>query len=328
MMLNSNHKPIGGEQEIAHDGLFYGTTNSGRSSLRWVLLSMGLQGKRVLVPDFVCQVVVDVLHEYKIHVDFYNVKENFEFSLPECLDDYDALYIVKYFGHESATFKRAVNNSTLPLIIDCVFDVQLPEINTQAHWCYFNSLRKITVVADFSQIVSNKPLFIINKVRISSFSEKKYQAKEAKYKFLHSSQGREATYLKYFSNAESIIDENKNIFESEDKSIYLMGCFYSCFKEDLKIRLQNLTFATTILSDIHFIKITPTFPSFLPLLLNKRDEVRRELMKDSIYLAIHWPAIEQSKNHLSDKLLSLPLDSRYTKEDIERMCDIIKRVEK
>lgn len=51
-------------------------------------------------------------------------------------------------------------------------------------------------------------------------------------------------------------------------------------------------------------------------------------MRDSIYLAIHWPAIEQSENNLSDKLLSLPLDSRYTKEDIERMCNIINRVER
>jgi len=189
-------------------------------------------------------------------------------------------------------------------------------------------LRKITVIADFSQIISNKPLLIVNKLRISSFSEKKYQAKETKYKFLHSSQGHEATYLKYFSNAESIIDENINIFEPEDRSIYLMGCFYSFLKEDLKVRLQNLTFSKTILSDINFINITPTFPSFLPLLLNKRDEVRHALMRDSIYLAIHWPAIEQSKNNLSDKLLSLPLDSRYTKEDIERMCNIINRVEK
>ncbi|HHQ4511306.1 TPA: hypothetical protein ACSPZ9_001668, partial [Aeromonas hydrophila] len=63
-------------------------------------------------------------------------------------------------------------------------------------------------------------------------------------------------------------------------------------------------------------------------LLNKRDEVRHELMRDSIYLAIHWPAIEQSENNLSDKLLSLPLDSRYTKEDIERICNIINRVER
>lgn len=182
-MLNSNRKPIGGEQEIAQDGLFYGTTNSGRSSLRWVLLSMELQGKRVLVPDFVCQVVVDVLHEYDIHVDFYNVKESFEFSLPDCLDDYDALYIVKYFGHESATFKSVVNNSSLPLIIDCVFDVQLPEINTKAHWCYFNSLRKITVIADFSQIISNKPLLIVNKLRISSFSEKNIKRKKLNTNF-------------------------------------------------------------------------------------------------------------------------------------------------
>ena len=78
MTSNSRYRPIGGEQEIAPDGLFYGVTNSGRSSLRWVLLSMKLQGKRVLAPDFICQVVIDVLNEYDVQVDFYNVKENLE----------------------------------------------------------------------------------------------------------------------------------------------------------------------------------------------------------------------------------------------------------
>jgi len=328
MISNFNHKPIGGEQEIAPDPLYYGTTNSGRSSLRWALLSMNLQGKRVLLPNFICQIVINVFNEYNIHLDFYEVKENLEFSLPDCLDDYDALYVVKYFGHESIAFKSVVNSSKLPLIIDSVFDAQSSDINTHVHWCQFNSLRKISFIADFSQIISNKPLLNINKVRLPSFSKIKYHAKETKHNVVNLLQDNEETYLKCFSKAEMILNENKSIFEAEDRSIFLMGRFFYYLKEDLKIGQQNLVFAKSILSNSHFINITPAFPSFLPLLLSKREDVKNELMRNSIYLAIHWPAIEQSRNILSDRLLSLPLDSRYTKEDIKRMCDIINKVEK
>ena len=327
MTSNSRYRPIGGEQEIAPDGLFYGVTNSGRSSLRWELLSMKLQGKRVLAPDFICQVVIDVLNEYDIQVDFYNVKENLEFSLPICLDDYDALYIVKYFGHESAIFKKITHNSSLPLIIDSVFDVQQLDINAKTHWCCFNSFRKVSAIADFSQIISNMPLLTINKERIASFSKLKYQAKEAKYNFVNSSQGSEETYLDDFYNAEKIINKNHGIFEPEDRSIYLIGCFFSSLREEIQHRQQNLILAKKTLKNINYIDVFPDFPSFLPLLLNKRDEVRYELMRHSIYLAVHWPAIEQSGNTLSDKLLSLPLDSRYTIKEIECMCNIITMVE-
>lgn len=103
--------------------------------------------------------------------------------------------------------------------------------------------------------------------------------------------------------------------------------FFSSLREEIQHRQQNLILAKKTLKNINYIDVFPDFPSFLPLLLNKRDEVRYELMRHSIYLAVHWPAIEQSGNTLSDKLLSLPLDSRYTIKEIECMCNIITMVE-
>ncbi|MGY3958353.1 aspartate aminotransferase family protein [Aeromonas popoffii] len=327
MMLNFSLKPIGGEQEIDSDDLFYEVTNSGRSSLRWALLSMELQGKRILVPDFICQVVIDILNEYNMQIHFYNVQEDFEFFLPSCLDNYDALYVVKYFGHESVSFKKTTNNNTLPLIIDGVFDVQRPHVNLKSHWCYFNSLRKISAIADFSQIISNKPLFRIAKKNIPEFSMLKYKAKEIKHAFINNSKWNEKKYLDLFSTAECLINDSHDIYHPEGRSIYLTSCFYSKIHDEISHRKKNLMSAIENLKKINFIGISPEFPSFLPLLLNKRDDVRYELMRNSIYLAIHWPTIEQSKNSLSDRVISIPLDSRYSDMEIKHICNIISKVE-
>ncbi|MFM2606178.1 pyridoxal phosphate-dependent transferase [Vibrio chagasii] len=328
MMLNTEKKMIGGEQELANDGLFYGVTNSGRSSLRWAVRSMSLQGKRVLVPNFVCQIVVDVLLEFDIEVLFYAVQDNFEFEFSDDYQDISAVYLVKYFGHESTSYRNLIERSQVPLIIDDVFGVEPPKVLADVQWCYFNSLRKITAIADFSQLISNVPLERLNKFRLSEFSEIKYQAKNIKAEFLSNSIGNESDYLSPFSYAENLLDSGVGIYEPEDKSTVLACQFYSDKHVELKIRKENLTTAKELLRSDQYIDINVNFPSFLPLLLANRDRVRNGLMEHSIFLAVHWPEVEQVSNQLSGNVLSLPLDSRYTQEDISRICNLIKKLDK
>lgn len=321
------NKPIGGEQEIFDDGYYYGVTNSGRSSLRWIIQSMHLQGKRILIPDFICQVVIDILREYNIEIYFYKINKNFEFSLPSILEKTDAIYIIKYFGHESNSFKSILMNSKLPIIIDDVFGTELPQIKTLANWSYFNSLRKISTISDFSQVISNIPLLSIKKESLSAFSNLKYQAKNAKAQFIHSHRGEEKYYLTMSSNAENLLDNTKGIFSPDDKSVYLASQFYHKLEYIKTINKKNLITAKKHLNNTQFIDISPEYPSFLPLILKNRNKIRLALMENSIFLAIHWPEVNAISNDLSSQILSLPLDSRYTIEDIQRICDLIKKLD-
>ncbi|OCH04118.1 pyridoxal phosphate-dependent transferase [Aliivibrio fischeri] len=323
MMLNSNNKLIGGEPEIADNGQFYGITNSGRSSLRWAIESMRLQGKRILVPDFLCQIVIDVLLEYKVQLSFYTIQDDFEFCLLNKTENIDAVYLVKYFGCESESFLKCISSSKKPLIIDDVFGVELNKIKTDIHWCYFNSLRKITPVSDYSNLISNYPLTDVNKKRLVSFSSLKYKAKANKFNFTQRSIGNESDYLNDFSNAESILDNNIGIFTPEDKSIFLARDFYQGIEKERRVRLDNLNIAKEKLHKSSFIDIKTNFPTFLPILLSERDKIRSQLMSYSMFLAVHWPRVAGSSNTLPDRILSLPLDSRYTKKDIEKICEVI-----
>ncbi|MEN3158168.1 pyridoxal phosphate-dependent transferase [Alkalimonas sp. NCh-2] len=324
MTSKSNSKLIGGEQEFAPLDLYFGTTNSGRSSLRWILESMRLKGKRILIPDYLCQAVVDVLEAYNIEVSFYTVLSDLSFDLSILSADVDALYVVRYFGYSTAALQAVLARSRLPLIIDDVFEIQPPGISSEVHWCYFNSLRKISAVADYSQVISNRPLSIISKLYLNDFTCAKYLAKARKYDFLQRGLGREVDYLDQFVYAEQILDTEQGIFEASAKSCYVANLFFQKLSEETAIRKANLELAKSLLERKLYIDIKPAFPSFLPLWCKRRDVVRKLLMEKDIFLAIHWPTLQVARNNLSDHVLSLPLDSRYNSQDIERVCNLLR----
>lgn len=324
MILNSKLNLFGGEPELLDLSMYFGVTNSGRSSLRLAILSMDLSKKKVLVPDFVCQIVIDVLLESQIEIIFYKVSIDFSFDVNEVVNSgCDAIYLVKYFGVESESFKSVVNSSSsISLIIDDVFGLGLSGYKTEKHWLAFNSLRKISFVAGYSNVVSNKPI-LTDKIfdELLGFECAKYRAKNIKAKYILGEKVEEESYLNEFLIGERILDESKGIYQPTAKSVYYANLFYSNLFVEEKERFNNLNTARDSLPSYLYLDINPSFPSFLPLKIGKkRNKLRNYLMSKNCFLAVHWPKNTLSNNEISDCLLSLPLDSRYTENEIEKVC--------
>ncbi|WP_318484954.1 pyridoxal phosphate-dependent transferase [Photobacterium leiognathi] len=327
MTYHEKTKLIGGEQELPKNDYYYGITNSGRSSLRWLILSLELSGKTILIPDFVCQIVIDVLLEFEVKIQFYSVDDTFEFSLPRTLTNIDAIYLVRYFGHSSGALTSVLEQTDRTVIIDDVFGIDTLEVKANVSWGYFNSLRKITPISDFSQIICSKPLIDIEHLKLSDFSRLKYKAKEKKHAFIYNNDGNEVSYLELFAQAEMLLDNSHGIFAPEDKSIYYVGCYLKNIVPEVNIRQQNLSIAKANLKPTQYIDIKPSFPSFLPLIVRNRDVIRKYLMKENIFLAVHWPKTTLANNNLSENILSLPLDGRYNETDIKYICYLISKLD-
>ncbi|OOE93151.1 hypothetical protein [Salinivibrio sp. AR640] len=320
MTSASKIKSIGGEQELVAP-LHYGVTNSGRSSLRWALASLELAGKMILLPDFLCEIITDVLQEHQIKTIPYAVNKDFSFSFSkEVVEASDAIYLIRYFGMNTTALCRAICDAQKPLIIDDVFGIEPPVIETQQPWCYFNSLRKISPIADYSQLISNQPLVSIQLGFLPEFSQAKYQAKSLKADCLLHGKGEEQAYLALFNQGELLLNATKTIFLPSAKSSVLVNEFYRQASLECELRLQNLATAKSILPVELYADAPIDFPSFLPILLPQRDKVRHGLTAHQIFLAVHWPEVEGMPNSLSDSILSLPLDSRYSSEDIAFVC--------
>lgn len=312
---------IGGEPETDCPKYYQDLTNSGRSSLRLIIESANLAGKHILLPDFLCQIIIDVLKEYEITYDLYNINSGFEFELPHDTSIYDALYLIKYFGSKTGSFINACQLFEQCLIIDDVFS-PFPEVLTRDKpWFSYNSLRKITPIADLSLIYSNVQLASTNKSKLSDFSTIKFRAKYKKFDYLYNGIGNEEQYLDLFNKAENILDNSKGIYFPSNDSLILAMNYFSKLEEERAIRKHNYNLIRKLLPDIT-IAINSDFHSFVPILLDNRNQIRSKLMADNIFLAVHWPA-DSVHSLINDKVLSLPLDSRYNESDIKTMCSLI-----
>lgn len=313
---------VGGEQELAQQAHFSELTNSGRSSLRWIIESAQLESKRLLLPDFLCEVILDVLAEYNIDVDFYSVDSQLGYQLPDDLSHYDALYLIKYFGATTASFELAITTFKQCIIVDDVFSPYPQVLDIRQSWYSFNSLRKISAVADFSMLYSNQPLKSLNVSPLAEFAALKYQAKQYKYAYFNAAEGEEQSYLSLFNQGESCLDEHKGISSPSSRSVLESITFYQHLDSERALRRKNYAVVCEILSE-YSLPIQSDCYSFAPILLPNRDAVRRRLMGHNIFLAVHWPEATMVTNKLSHAILSIPLDSRYNENDIREICQYI-----
>ncbi|WP_022941182.1 pyridoxal phosphate-dependent transferase [Psychromonas hadalis] len=316
---------IGGEQELEKKHYYREITNSGRSSLRLIIQSAELQGKHLLLPNFLCEVILDVLLEYDVKIDFYDVGSDFEFELPKKINNYDCLYLIKYFGMANMSFQNAVSRFSKCLIIDDVFSPYPHVLERGTLWFSYNSLRKISPVADLSLLYSNQPIHKVEPKILPLFSDLKYKAKGLKSTFLGGGHGHESEYLNLFQEAEQVLDASRGIYSASNASLFEAIEFYRKLDFETKIRKENYLLLKSCLGDL-VMNVNTKFYSFLPLLLQNRNTIKKKLMLDNIFLAIHWPENNKVSNKISNKILSIPLDSRYDKKDIEKLCDTLKKI--
>ncbi|PKH05294.1 hypothetical protein [Moritella sp. Urea-trap-13] len=313
---------VGGEQELTQQDYFRELTNSGRSSLRWIIESAQLASKRLLLPDFLCEVILDVLAEYHIDVDFYVVDSQLSYQLPDNLNDYDALYLIKYFGATTASFECAVATFKQCVIVDDVFSPYPHILDIRQSWYSFNSLRKISAVADFSMLYSNQRLKQLDVKPLTEFATLKYQAKQYKYDYFNADKGEEQVYLSLFNQGESCLDNHKGIFSPSSRSVLESIDFYQYLDNERALRCKNYAVVCELLGE-YIVPIQSDCYSFAPLLLPNRDAVRRRLMGHNIFLAVHWPEATTVTNELCHSILSIPLDSRYDEKDMSKICEYI-----
>ena len=106
-------------------GLYHAMVHSGRAALRLLIIS-GLNKKKILLPDYLCAVIIDVMRQYKVPYDFYHIN-------PDLTPDwagvrgkqFDVLYVINYFGHKTKVPLDLIKKKTL--LIDDIFS-PAPEI--------------------------------------------------------------------------------------------------------------------------------------------------------------------------------------------------------
>ena len=313
---------IGGELEMKISDYKSYFTDSGRSSLRLFLRSSNNKEKKYLLPDFFCSVIETIFKEEDINYSFYRINQDLTFNIGEILkEDFDVLYIINYFGKQAKMESSLLDNKIV--IEDNVFFFNYDNNLNYKNWFAFNSFRKISKLSSGSMIKTNLKINTeLIKISDAPFHHLKNIAKNIKYEYINNNLYTEQDYLEKFNESEESINIQSDIFTMNSKNIsLLLSLNINTEQEIKKKRFKKLL---NLFSD-ECINKEGQYYSYFVISIANRDEFRKKLMNDNIFLSIHWPK-STTHNELYSNIISIPLFEGYSDLEFSHIIDKIKDI--
>lgn len=311
---------IGGELPLPESENRAFFLHSGRAGIR--TFCRNFPDKKILLPDFLCYIIVDLLEEEGAAYDFYHVDENLVIDLDSVrAKRFDALFVIDYYGKRHRNLTQ-LDLEDFILFQDSVFDLHLHNYLNAPKWFGFNSLRKVTHLADGAYVKTNLPVEELCLPRPGDFSDLKYAAKALKHRYFDEGTGSEEAYLEALAAGEKALDAEPDICRMSPRSTYEMLELMRNYETELRRRRENFALLERYLG-AYRIPYEPEFPSFFVLRVpQKRDALRRFLFGKKVFLPVHWPHFGVD-NPLFDQVISIPVFAHYTPEEMEHVAQSV-----
>lgn len=311
------------------DGYFY---SSGRAALYHILLFSIKNGKeKILLPDYLCESIIEIVKILKIQFYFYKINEDLTTNIDSIKDIYEedcSVLIINYFGgievsNEIKKLRKIDLN--ISIILDNVqaLDSMFKSLDVDF---MFTSFRKQLPVPDGGWVISKYKLDkceghnTFAQYKLAGGLLKNFQG----YKSIS-----DKTYLELFKKGEDSISENLNACIS-DVTLEILNKINLKFIQ--KKRLENTSF---MIDGIRKLGIEPILnfnsemtPLFIPVILKNRDYIRKALQNKNIFCPVHWPRckyVNTTNKKLYDGQLSLVIDQRYNFENLNLILETIEK---
>lgn len=311
------------------DGSF---TFNGRSA--FYLIVKKLKEKKVrciYVPYLICESLTEVLKKEKISIKYYDIDKKFNEKLSKIKKNC-ALLKIHYFGlRKSKSLNTLLKNKKLLIIED--FSHYMPDKkNLEGNQSFkFMSLRKLGLcpIGGWTNVSEKKKIRKLNKFKEFidlKIKKTRYLDNELKNRNLKI----EISYIKKFQQFEKLFSNNYKLGTiSKERMEQLISNNINKIK---KIRKKNWLVANKILKKsslkIFEVKNFDTFFSYL-VFTKKRDNIIKLLKTNDIYCPIFWKIKNKLPNNsfsrfCSEKMISLPIDQRYSIKKIRYISNILK----
>lgn len=344
--MEGHIKPIGGEFWFDNRIINNSTNNlnkvnsvllnGGQSAIEFILQDINLiETEYVLMPSFLCPTILFKFIKRNINILYYEIKEDLSInieSVTELIEKFNVkvVFFINYFGfyHNNSTiaYLKSLKENGLILIEDAVQMLWFDRLNKFIGNYVFNSYRKF-FPADGSLVLCNEPstFNIINDEYYNLIAK----ARINKTEYILNDKGKEEDFLNKFQEAEEWYYRRNTINEIDIESKdFLSHVNYPLIVEQ---RINNYNYLYDNLSESKKAKllfnkkqIEDNVPLALPLVINHRDFVRKELRKYNIYCPVHWDITEEvwavnfpNSLELSKSILSIPIDWRYNENDMD-----------
>lgn len=325
--------------------LHYGSdqilTFSGRTAIETVLLDILKESeiKTALLPSWCCSSMLEPFQRLHIRIEFYDVFWEEEHSrLKRQINIHrkaNILFLCNYFGygnHYSKELLKSFKNLGGIIIEDITHSLlQVNPCHTDSDY-YVASLRKWGPLVSGGICCKKNGTFasVPRNMPDKEFQLKKTKAMLLKNRYLH---GKEAAlkeeYMEIFRKCNEEISENYSGCRIDEISMAMLEEWDVLWMRGK--RRKNSMRLHSGLKNVGGIEFLYSLkegdcPIFVPIICKtERERLRQRLVEERIYCPVHWSKpSEKCRSNLYELELSLVCDQRYSEEDMQRICEVIK----
>ncbi|GIW68025.1 MAG: hypothetical protein KatS3mg096_893 [Candidatus Parcubacteria bacterium] len=290
--------------------------NTGRNALEYILRT-NKKISKVFLPYYTCDVLLQPIKRLNLQVAFYRLDEEL---LPKLnlVGKNEAIVYVNYFGIMNKKIKKILSRYE-NLIIDnsqAFFARPIKNIPT------FFSPRKFFGLPDGGFAYTNK--IIKNKLEPDNSLDR------ISHLLGRIEKGAESFFPMFKENDKKL--DNLPLKRMSNLTLRLMRNIN--FKEAKHRRNKNFNLLHNSLKKIN--ELSPLIdngivdgPMVYPFLIKGGKKLKKHLIKNKIYVATYWPNVYQWVDkkdweyYLTDNLIPLPIDQRYSPNDMKRIIKVI-----
>lgn len=278
--------------------------NCGRCALDYIIKTKNI--KKMYVPKFMCDSNDRILKENGIEIRYFSIGKDFK-PILENRQSNEWLYVVNYYGQLSNDYIKNLGENIIVDNAQAYFTEPIPGIDT------IYTCRKFFGVADGAILYTDE--------KLSNISQ------DESYDRMHFLLGRyEHTasefYQEYVDNNDYF--ENQPIKRMSKLTENLLhGIDYDFVKQR---RTENFEYLDKRLSLVNKLSLRVPQGAFMyPLYVDNGAEIRKRLQAEKIFIPTLWPSVfeicvdDELEYDMAKNILPLPVDQRYTTEDMEYM---------
>ena len=319
---------------------------SGREALLAVALDCKIEESPVLLmPAYCCWSMSAPFEKAGWKVVYYRLNNDLTVDMSYMdilLKEYhpSAVLTMNFFG--IASTYQVVNrikefDSSIIVIEDfshCTFSIK--DIFNERVDYYVSSIRKSVGVCDGSIILSHEALCVPVNPYTEGFSDSRVKAQTLKGQYAFSKSGEaKATFLSMLKNGEETLNQFDIVHEISPIAAKMLGVINGesiayARRENMKHMVTLLKGKVRLPENIHM--SLDGAPFSLPIIVSDQALIQKKLAENGVYAAVLWPLSEEAGRvcanslYFSEHMLSIPIDQRYSWDDIEDMADFILKV--
>jgi len=289
--------------------------NSAKNCLRYILKAK--KYKKIIIPYYTCKDILDIVNSINIEHEFYSINEFFEPVKINKLSSGEAFLYTNYYGLKSKTVENLSKIYQSQLIIDnalAFYEKPVSGIDT------FYSARKFFGVPDGAYLYTDTILKEDIEQDRLSYSRMIHLLKRIDVSI-------EESHTDFLINEQNL-DEQPLMKMSKLTEKLLMGIDYETIKNK---RIENYYYLNSALKNENMLKIAcpkDAVPMIYPF-INNKIALREKLAKNKIYATTFWTNIfdwcnrDQTEYLLANHTMPLPIDQKYSMEDMKKITEIV-----